>query len=263
MPGFVDVSNMSDLEIKRLGQIDEVDPRDNPYAYRNLARRNPYGYRKPMNRTPKVTFSHNTDDVWAAAVQAYNINGRYIKTLSDVAEGVIIDGTNRQIVDKLLADTMQITQESRDKALAMRQYFKALTFKLIEGKTLSPFLQSAMEFANQEQITNNLGIGIIASLPATYEKMVARDDTDRKIKWARGGFLGSIGDKVTADIEVVKQIWSQNWNTYYITGITSDDKVLFFSYKSNIEIGDRVTIQGTVKAHCTSSTQLNRVKVIK
>ena len=63
MPGFIDVSNMTDLEIKRLGQIDEEDdPRDNPYTYRNLQKRNPYAYRKPFVKAP--AFSYDADQVW-------------------------------------------------------------------------------------------------------------------------------------------------------------------------------------------------------
>ena len=263
MPGFVDVSKMSDLEIKRLGQADEADdPRDNPYSYRNLARRNPYAYRKPMNKTPKATISHNADDVWAAAVQAQSINGRYIKNITDVAEGQTVK-TNRQIVDSLLADITQITQESRDQAVKVRNYYKAFTFKILQGKQLNDFNKTAMQIAERDTITSNYDLAVIISLPASYEKSAKRDDVDRRINFARGGYIGVVGDKVSTEIEVVKQIWSQNWNNYYITGINDNDQVLFFAYKTNIEIGDRVKIQGTIKAHCGNSTQLNRVKVIK
>lgn len=258
MPGFVDVSNMSDLEIKRLGQIDDADdPRDNPYSYRNLSRRNPYAYRKPM--TPKVNINHNADDVWAASAQAFSINGSYIKAH---APGVTQPETNRQLVERLLADTSQITQESRDKGIEIRQYFKGFTFKVLQGKTLNEFNNTAMTIANCEIINSKYDLAVIVSLPATYEKSVKRDDVDRRISFASGGFLGDLDEKVKVEIEIVKQIWSDKWNTYYVTGLTDDDKVVFFAYKKQTNIGDRVTIQGTVKAFRDNSTQLNRVKVI-
>jgi methyl coenzyme M reductase gamma subunit len=247
MPGFVDVSNMSSLEIKRLGQMDD----DTPY-------RNPYAYRKPVARTTKVIVTYNADDVWAAAVQAQAINGRYIK----VVDYGLPQKTNRQIVDELLKDTTQITQENRDQGIAVRQYFKGLTFKLLEGKTLNDFNNTAMTIASKDAIAGNYDLAVIVSLPATYEKSSKRDSIDRRINFARGGYLGDLGDKVTVEIEVVKQIFSQKWNTWYITGLTGDDKVLFFAYKSDMNIGDRVTIQGTVKTFRDNSTQLNRVKVI-
>lgn len=258
MPGFVDVSNMSDLEIKRLGQMDDIDPRDNPYAYRNLAKRNPYAYRKPAMKSP--SFSHDADRVWALAVIAYRTNNGYIKALAPSIEAHY---TNRQIIEDMLKNNTAISDSDLEEGQKIRQYFKALTFKVIEGKSLTPFLQSAMQLADKEQITDNLGIATIASLPATYAKMTERDNTDRKIKWAQGGFVGTIGDKTTQTVEIVKQMWSQNWNTYYITGINDKDQVLFFAYKNNIEIGSCVTIEGVVKAHRDNSTQLNRVKVIK
>ena len=80
MPGFVDVSNMSELEIKRLGQMDEEDdPRDNPYAYRNLARRNPYGYNDSNRPAKPASVKYSVSDVWAAAVAAQHRNGEYLK----------------------------------------------------------------------------------------------------------------------------------------------------------------------------------------
>jgi hypothetical protein len=229
---------------------------DNTYSYRNLAKRNPHAYRKPSS--PKQTTSSNADDVWAASWQAYVTNGnKYIKVPA-------VSGTNsnRTIVDQLLADTTQITNESREQADQMRRYFKGLTFKVIEGKALSPFMQSAFEAASKDEITSKYDLAVIVSLPATYEKATKRDDVDRRIQWARGGNLGSIGDKVVAEIEIVKQVWSQNWNTWYVTGLTDDDKVVFFSYKKQTNIGDRVKIQGTVKEFRDNSTQLSRVKVI-
>ena len=258
MHGFVDVSNMSDLEVKRLGQMDDIDPRDNPYAYRNLAKRNPYAYRKPTMKSP--SFSHEADRVWALAVIAYRTNNGYIKAL---APDIKAHMTNRQIIEDMLKNNTAINDSDLEEGRKVRQYFKALTFKVIEGKNLTPFLQSAMQLADKEQITDNLGIATIASLPATYAKMTERDNTDRKIKWAQGGFVGTIGDKTKQTVEIIKQMWSQNWNTYYITGINDKDQVLFFAYKNNIEIGSCVTIEGVVKAHRDNSTQLNRVKVIK
>ena len=254
-PGFVDVTGWTSEEVKRLGQMDDDYPDDYRKTYRN-----PYAYRRPVNRAPKVNFNHNADDVWAAAVQAQAVNGAYIKA---IAPGIAQHETNRMLVERLLKDTSQITQESRDKGIQVRKYFQAFTFKVLQGKTLNDFSKTAMDISNRDVITSTYDLAVIASLPASYEKSTARDNVDRRINFARGGTLGTIGDKVTIEIEILKKVWSVKWNTHYITGITDDDKVLFFSYNHNIEIGDRVTIQGVVKSHTDNSTQLNRVKVIK
>ncbi len=251
MPGFVDVSGWSAQDVKRLGQMDDDDF--------SVSYRNPYAYRKPVKRVTKPVINYNADDVWAAAVQAQSINGAYIKSL---APGVTQPHTNRQIVERLLSDPIQIKQESRDKAVLVRQYFKGLTFKVLKGTPLSEFGQAAMEISNKDAITSNYEIAVICSLPASYEKSVKRDDVDRRINFARGGHIGSIGDKVNVDIEVIKQFWSDKWNTWYVTGITDDDKVVFFAFKNQLTIGDRVNVAGTVKGHRDTSTQLNRVKIV-
>ena len=250
MPGFVDVTGWSKEEIRRLGHEDDEDT----LVYTRQA-----NFYKFHNKHKKPTFSYSADNVWGAAVVAYRCNKGYVKAL---APGVEAHKTNRQIIEELLSEEMVLFKEDIEEGRKIRQYFQGLTFKVIEGKQLTPFLQSAMEIASKDQITDNLGIGTIASLPATYNKMTSRDNVENRIKWARGGFVGQVGDKTTQTIEVVKQLWSNNYNTWYLTGINDKDQVLFFAYKSNIEIGTSVTIEGKVKSHRDNSTQLSHVKVI-
>lgn len=242
MPGFVDVTGWSREAIRHLGHADDYDEETN--------QRKTSQYKKP-------TFSYTSDDVWGAAVVAFRTNNGYFKAVTPE-----VKQTNRQIVEELLRDGMVLFKEDIEEGQKIRQYFQGLTFKVIEGKELSPFYKQAMELAGKDVITDNLGVATIACLPATYNKMTERDNVDRSIKWATGGFVGTIGDKTTQTIKVIKQIWSQKWNTYYITGMNDKDQVLFFSYRNNIEIGTSVTIEGTVKSHRDNSTQLNRVKVI-
>jgi hypothetical protein len=47
-----------------------------------------------------------------------------------------------------------------------------------------------------------------------------------------------------------------------MSGITSDDQVVFFAYKQQLEVGKMIDLHGTVKAYRDNITQLNRVKVI-
>lgn len=247
MPGFVDVTGWSREDIRRLGHADEDDE---VVIYK----------RTPTKKiVKKPTFSYDADTVWGAAVIAFYANNGYVKAL---APGVPAHKTNRQIVDHLLMTNEEIGEEFMEEGRKIRQYFKGLTFKKLEGKALSPFLTSAMETASKDNITDNLGIGIITSLPASYEKMNKRDSVDNRIKWARGGFIGEVGDNVTENIEIVKKLWSGNYNTWYLTGINDKDQVLFFPHKHDMEIGTCVTITGKVKSHRENSTQLSHVKVI-
>lgn len=248
MSGFVDVSNMTNEQVRRMGHADD-----------EFDGRNPWAYRKPVFRAPKVTMNYSSEDVWAAAWQAFMTNGKqYVKA---IAPG-LNQKTNRTIVEELLTDTTKITQESRDQGLIVQRYFHGLTFKLVEGKSLTPFLQGAYDASCKNTITNKLDLAIIASLPATYEKMSKRDSMDRRVRWANGGTVGEVGEKVTLNIEVLKSVWSQKWNTWYITGVTLEDQAVFFACKENFDVGTHLTITGNVKGIRDNSTQLNRVKVI-
>jgi len=256
MPGFVDVSNMSDLEIKRLGQMDDED---SPHDYRKFSKRNPYGYNK-SSRPPKVNVNYSADEVWSAACMAQRINGAYVKYVEEFAEGTN-SKPNKEYIKLALADASMITQADRDQAERVRKYYKALTFKILQGKKLSEFDNNAMVIANRDVITSTYDLAVIASLPSCYERSVKRDNMNRKLESATGGFIGSVGDKIQVSVEVVRSVFSQQWNVFFVSGITSDDQAVFFSYKQQIPAGSVIVAQGTVKAHRDNATQLNRVKV--
>jgi hypothetical protein len=210
-----------------------------------------------MARYQKPVLNFNADDVWGAACQAQRMNGSYIKAIAPGVE----QQTNRQIVEKLLADPFTITDEDREQGKKVRAFYQAYTFKILQGKQLSEFDNNAMLISNRDVITNNYDLAVIASLPSCYERGVKRQSVDQRVSFAKGGFIGAVGNKVSATIEVIKSVYSSKWVTNYITGITSDDQVVFFSYRTELPIGAMLDICGTVKSHRDNSTQLNRVKV--
>ena len=216
-----------------------------------------------MARYQKIVLNHNADDVWSAAVAAQRINGSYIK-LSMISESDpdLTKLSNRMIVEKLLVDQSVITEEDREQGKKVRAFYQGFTFKILQGKRLSEFDNTAMLIANRDVIEGNYDVAVIASLPSCYERGVVRQTADQRVNFATGGFIGSIGGKVSIAVEVLKSIYSQKWMTHYITGITSDDQVVFFAYKSELPVGKMYDIYGTVKSHRDTTTQLNRVKVI-
>jgi hypothetical protein len=216
-----------------------------------------------MARQQKLVLNHNADDVWSAAVAAQRINGSYIKLsmISD-SDPDLTKLSNRMIVEKLLFEQSGITDEDRAQGKKVRAFYQAFTFKILQGKRLSEFDNNAMLIANRDVIEGNYDIAVIASLPSCYERGVVRQTADQRINFATGGFISTVGNKALATVEVVKSIYSQKWMTHYITGITSNDQVVFFAYKSELPIGKTYNICGTVKAHRDNSTQLNRVKII-
>ena len=227
-----------------------------------------------MARYQRPVLNLDANTVWSAACAAQRINGEYVKMVTSYATNDEIlpnsleqaasaetKRTNRQIIDQILADTSMITDDDRVQAEAVRKYYKGFTFKILQGKMLSEFDNNAMVIANRDVIEATYDVAVIASLPASYERAVKRDTLNRKIENVSGGFVGRVGDKVKLNVEVVRSVFSQQWNVFFITGITSDDQAVFFSYREAIPTGKTIVAQGTVKAHRDNSTQLNRVKV--
>ena len=245
MYGFANVSNMSNRQIQRMGHADDVTP-----------------YRARTN-TKKVVLNLNADDVWAAACQAQRTNGAYVKlsvlTEDDKSQNKL---SNRQIIESLMVDTTLITDESREEGKKVRAFYQAFTFKILQGKQLSEFDNNAMLIANREVITGTYDLAVIASLPSCYERGVKRQTVDQRINFATGGLIGTVGKKVSTSVEVLRSVFSQTYNVNFVTGINSDDQVVFFAYKKDLEAGKMYDIYGTVKGHRDNTTQLNRVKVI-
>ena len=217
-----------------------------------------------MARYQKPVVNFNADDVWGAAVAAQRINGAYVK-LSVLSESdpIMNRQSNRQIVESLLKDTFTITDEDRAEGKKVRAFFQAYTFKILKGKALSEFNNTAMLISNRDVITSTYDVAVICSLPSSYERGVKQQTVDQRINFAQGGHVGTIGDKVNLNVEIVKRIWSEKWMTSFVTGITPEDQVVFFAFKHELEIGKTISIQGTVKGQREpNTTQLNRVKVI-
>jgi hypothetical protein len=219
-------------------------------------------YRARTN-TKKVVLNLNADDVWAAACQAQRTNGAYVKlsvlTEDDKSQNKL---SNRQIIESLMVDTTLITDLDREQGLKVRAFYQALTFKILQGKHLNEFDNNAMVISNRDTITSTYDLAVIASLPSCYERGVKRQTVDQRVNFATGGLIGTVGNKVSTSVEVLRSAFSQTYNVNFITGITSNDQVVFFAYKSELEVGKMYDIYGTVKAHRDNTTQLNRVKVI-
>jgi hypothetical protein len=162
-----------------------------------------------------------------------------------------------------MVDSSLITEEDMEQGKKVRAFYQAFTFKILQGKQLNDFDNTAMLIANRDVITSNYDVAVIASLPSCYERGVKRQTVDQRINFARGGYISTIGAKVAITVEVLKCVYSEKWGTNFVTGINDEDQVVFFAYKNRLEVGKTISIQGTVKSQRNpNTTQLNRVKVV-
>jgi hypothetical protein len=216
-----------------------------------------------MARNQDPVFTFNADDVWAAACAAQRINGSYVKlAMISESDPSLTKLSNRMLAMQLLTDPFSITDEDRDQSKKVRAFYQALTFKILQGKKLNEFDNNAMVLSNRDVISSNYDFAVICSLPSCYERGVVRQSVEQRISFAKGGYISAVGNKVSTSVEVLRCVFSQKWITNFVTGITSDDQVVFFAYKSELPVGKMFDIYGTVKAQRDNTTQLNRVKVI-
>lgn len=252
MAGFVDVTDMSDAEVKRVCQQDEGPVRNRTRQVRAL---------------PRV---FDTAVMFAAAAAAYRENSHeYIKTIKthevnsdgEWIELATVKRLNRDIMRDYLDGTRVATDEDRALGEQVRRYYQGLQFKILAGKVLGELDAKALALACGDAVSER-DIGIIAYLPAGHAVAARRQSVDERVRDATGELIGKIGDKVTITGEVVRVTWSQQWAVNFVTVITDKNEAVFFAYKREIRVGEVRKFQGTVKSHRDNQTQLNRVRAV-
>jgi hypothetical protein len=222
-----------------------------------------------MPRKSKVRKEYDTMLVLSAACAAQRVNGnKYIKY--DLEENVFVNDkgevvkytTNRQLVETYIEQPEHIMDIDRDMAEKVRSYWNGKTFKLLTGEYMSDFERNMLTLLQKETVTEGYDVAVLASMPNSYQANLQRDQRDRRVKYSQGGYIGTVGERIKTQVEVLKCVYSQKWFTYFVTGITSSDQAVFFSYKQEVAVGNVLNIVGTVKRQDNNQTQLNRVKVL-
>lgn len=256
MPGFVDVSNMTSQEIKRLGQMD--DDYETPNRTWK-AKAKPQGVR------------HSVDNVWGAACAAQRINGSYVKETQfrfdeDKNTTVIAKQRNRDVIVDLLANPALLTVEDIAQGQECRKFLQQdITLRGLKSNltefdgVISKVIAITDEF---DSAKHKYELAVVASLPASHQRSLARQTVDSRVRQTAGGYVGAPDTKINLDVEVVSANYSQTYGIFWVTAITKDNQAVFFSYRSKLTTGSWIQIRGTVKAHRDGKTQLNRVKVI-
>jgi hypothetical protein len=259
MAGFVDVSNMSDLEIKRLGQ------RDDDFGMVDA----PRGRRAPARTNTVLQVGYSVSDVWAAACAAQRVNGGYFKEA--VYSGVpgtafVTKKRNRDVMMEFLQNPDQLLVEDVEAGEQARDFLqKDLTFRALKGRLTEFDSATSKCLAVQDRfytVTHRYELAVIAALPNSARRSQERQSTEERLKFAQGGLIGQPGDKITTNVEVLSANYSQQYNIFWIRGVTDQDQPVTFSNKERFDVGTHLTIQGKVKAHRDNLTQLNYVKVL-
>ena len=219
-------------------------------------------------RAPERPVVWTAETVWAAAAYAHRINdGEYRKENEyRIDENghythEVVRGRNRDIMNQALRNEALITDTDRELGRRAQDYVsKQILVKTLKG-TMSEFeqsLQQAVAMIEFDEWTSRMELAIVASQIRSYEQAVQLETAMEGISAEP---VAAVGEKVDTDITVVKSMYSQNFGVYFITGVTTDRRAVFFSYRERLANGHQCRIRGTVKAHRENSTQLNRVRI--
>jgi hypothetical protein len=259
MPGFVDVSNMTAREVRMMDHAADADETYQPRRQWK-ARAKPEGMK------------HSVDNVWGAAVAAQRMNGSYVKetmykTDPEMSSNTVIHKRrNRDIMADILANPALLTVEDIAQGQECRRFlqnditFRALKNKLTEfDSAVSKVLAVTDDF---DTVKNKYELAVVACLPQSHQRALAREANQARIQQTSGEYIGQVKDKVTVNVEIIRCVFSQNYNTWFATAVTQDNQAVFFSIRESYDAGTWLTIRGTVKAHKDGSTQLNRVSIL-
>jgi hypothetical protein len=223
--------------------------------------------RKPQ--APERPVAWTADTVWAAAAYAHRINGgeylkdpEYAKDHLGLWLDTIVRPRNRDVMKQALDDHSVITEADRDLGNRGRDWLsKTIMMKTLKGTVLSEFeqgLQRTVTMTEFDEWGCRYELALVASQIRAYEQAV---QLEAAMEGISAEPIADIGAKVDVEITVVKSVYSQNYNVFFITGITPDKRAVFFSYRDRLANGHRCRVRGTVKAHRENSTQLNRVRM--
>jgi len=221
-------------------------------------------------RAPERPVAWTAATVWAAAAYAHRINGaEYLKDPEYARDDqglwldTILRSRNRDVMKRALDDDSVITEEDRDLGLRARDWLsKSIMMKTLKGLAFSEFeqgLQRAVSLTEFDEWGCRYELALVASQIRAYEQAV---QLEAAMEGISAEPIADIGEKVDVAITVVKSVYSQNFGVFFITGITTDRRAVFFSYRDRLASGHQCRIRGTVKAHRENSTQLNRVRIV-
>jgi hypothetical protein len=259
MPGFVDVSNMTSEEVRRLGHADDYDT---PETWKP---RKP----APARTNPVLQVGFPVSDVWASACAAHRVNGEYLKEdqwMPNATPPYIAKRRNRDVMMEFLMSPTDLTVEDVEAGNSLRNWLQNdLTFRALKSQ-LTEFDRAAQKcLAVADRfftVSHRYELAVIASLPNSHARAKSREATQDRICETSGELIGNVGDKVQLNVEVIRTVFSKTWNIWFVTVVTEDNHAVFFSNKTEFAPGTKLLIRGTVKAHRDGQTQLNRVKIV-
>ena len=233
-----------------------------------------YSYRPvtPRTRRPRQQPADTVvtaDTVWAAAAYADRMNGgeyrkepEYSLDETNTYTRDIVRHANKHHMWQAIENPELITPADSDTGrLAQDWVRKNLVIKGLRGN-LSEFDSALSRAVEMEEFMTGADRYEIALITSQIRAWREGTRMETVLEDVISTPVASVGERVQLNIEVVKSVYSHNYNVYFITAKTDGHQMVFFSYREKLPVGEFRTIKGHVKAHRPDATQLNRVRMV-
>ena len=179
------------------------------------------------------------EQIWGAACQALSTNdGVYVKQVDidldpeNLYKGKLIQA-NQELVRFYAYNTDKISEQSIKDGMEIRAYLNGMMFKILAEEKIGDYFTKLVKLATEEnlQLTNK-NIAYISSAPNAVIREQLKDEMNKEIKQASGGYIGGENDKVQLNIKILRSHYSEEWERHYVTGSTTNDQVVSFSTKN-------------------------------
>lgn len=169
----------------------------------------------------------------------------------------------------------QVTDEHRKTGNMIVEHFRtSLAFKKLSD-TLNNFEERVAEFIGGD-LVGRFGVSVAASLPNSYRIDQKREEFNDIMDGYRqtSEFQGSIGAKLSMDVDIIDMKFLRNFGSYVVTGVTDNKHIIKFFWNKDPDLtgvleGKTLKVIGRVKTHELSKytncneTMLNYVKIIE
>lgn len=227
-----------------------------------------------------MTKEYKTSYILELAFAAQRINKGYVKQTRRYSEGQPTTWSNKELVsftasykhspkDSIYLPSdfvpIKVTEEDREAVVAAEKHMRRYTM-LSLGKLTDFQVDMFAAYANETVLHNR--IGLLAYLPQFIER-----ELDDKIYKARlkSDFRESrpiSGQHISGKLEILKGIWSSNYETFFYTA-GFEGNLVMFSNRFEMKVGDFYNFKAKVKNHSTDNdtglvvNRINYVKLIK
>jgi len=174
----------------------------------------------------------------------------------------IVRQPNKTHMWAAIMDTSRVTPSDIDIGRQARDYIrKNLVMKGLRGR-LSDFDQALSAVVQMDEFqtgADRYEIALVTSQIRAWREGTRMDTVMEDVVKTP---VADVGAKVQLRVEVVKAVYSAHYNVYFITAKTDTHQMVFFSYRERLPVGEQLTVRGSVKAHRSDATQLNRVRIV-